>query len=96
MEIICPFKIIFGIRTKTIYDLLKKQEEIGKSFYFKCGLILLEAVDWKEEWEITQSEVRKSVCRRLYSHDLWLTEGNKKPSEHVYHVNTILLSDGLW
>lgn len=59
-------------------------------------LIVSEAVDWKVEWAITQSEARASVSGRLYSHDLWLTEGNKKPGEHVYHVNTILLSDGLW
>lgn len=46
--------IIFGIRTITIYDLLKKQVEIGKSFYLSVVLILLEAVDWKVEWAINQ------------------------------------------
>lgn len=94
MEIICPFKTIFGIRTKTIYDLLKKQEENGKSFFFKHGFDSFRSCWLKSGMSNQRSELWWVGDYILMIYDI--TESNKKPSEHVYHVNTILLSDGLW
>lgn len=75
--------------------LWRSKKEVTRAFTSSVVLVVLAAVDWKVEQEITQSKARAWVSGRLYSHDLWLTGSSKKPSEHVYYVNTILLSDGL-